>query len=372
MNGAVRRLVFMSMAAIVRSAPVEQNWIWDGYLAPGALTLLAGRPKVGKSTFLFALMAAICRGAEFCAGSTRQVPIAILSEERIGSFNAKARMTEWPEGIDVALRQHTYGMEWPDIVAGGAKHAGPGGLLIVDTVAEFAQLPADAENSAGAVQNALRPLLLAAETGCAVLAVVHQRKATGEHGEAIRGSNAAAAVADIVIELERVPAAVGEAARVVKAVSRFGNDLDDLVVVRTGSGYEARGELAGASAAAERERIFDALRTDGGVSADQLSDMLGISKATVGRHMQALLAAGRVTRDGRGVPRHPFLWSARLDSSIGLSSGRIESPRAAATEPTPPHLPVAPAGPSGEPMLDALHEAARSEPRWLPLGESGS
>ena len=32
--------------------PPEPPWLWDGYVAPGLVTLLAGRPKVGKSTLL--------------------------------------------------------------------------------------------------------------------------------------------------------------------------------------------------------------------------------------------------------------------------------------------------------------------------------
>jgi hypothetical protein len=44
-------LEFMSAADLKAYAPLEPAWIWGGYLAPGGLTMLGGRPKAGKSTF---------------------------------------------------------------------------------------------------------------------------------------------------------------------------------------------------------------------------------------------------------------------------------------------------------------------------------
>jgi hypothetical protein len=45
-------LPFGLLARVLENVPSEPAWAWKGYLAPGAITLLAGRPKVGKSTHL--------------------------------------------------------------------------------------------------------------------------------------------------------------------------------------------------------------------------------------------------------------------------------------------------------------------------------
>src|SRR5207244_208719 len=43
-------LPFAPLSNALASAPTEPEWLWDGYLSPESLVLLAGKPKVGKST----------------------------------------------------------------------------------------------------------------------------------------------------------------------------------------------------------------------------------------------------------------------------------------------------------------------------------
>ncbi|MGH2500763.1 MAG: hypothetical protein ACRDF0_11845 [Candidatus Limnocylindria bacterium] len=40
-----RALRFVPISEIAVSASAEPDWTWDGYLAAGTVTLLAGRPK---------------------------------------------------------------------------------------------------------------------------------------------------------------------------------------------------------------------------------------------------------------------------------------------------------------------------------------
>ena len=79
----------------------------------------------------------------------------------------------------------------------------------------------------------LKPdLQYAAASGLAVLIVSHQRKSTGEFGEAVRGSNALTGGVDIVLELERPSPslALGKQARALRAVSRFTSTPDEVYV----------------------------------------------------------------------------------------------------------------------------------------------
>ena len=48
-------LPFAPLSEALAEAPAAPEWTWDGYLAPGVVTVLAGRPKVGKSTLFFGL-----------------------------------------------------------------------------------------------------------------------------------------------------------------------------------------------------------------------------------------------------------------------------------------------------------------------------
>src|SRR4051794_23165038 len=59
---------FISFSELRASAPSEPSWLLDGYLARGAITLLAGKPKAGKSTFASALVEAIDSSAPWFLG----------------------------------------------------------------------------------------------------------------------------------------------------------------------------------------------------------------------------------------------------------------------------------------------------------------
>lgn len=368
-----RVLRFVPISELAASAPPEPDWIWHGYLAAGTVTLLAGRPKVGKSTLVFGLVTTIAEGRDFCGRRTRASRVVLLSEERAGTFMDKLPKTALPLGFDVLLHQDAYDVAWPEIVRQASAHLGPGGLLVVDTLSDFAKLPADAENEAGAVQSAVRPLLEAAAGGCAVLVVAHQRKAAGEFGEAIRGSNALAAAVDVVLEFERA-GSIGTEARVLKCVSRYRSGSGDHVLALGADGYEARGELAGAVAEAERERIFAQIALMDAPTAEDLAEQCGLSKQTALRHLHALQEAERVRYTGGGKKGDPYRWSPAFVSSAQDPGGRNGMARASAgsirpagaAKPTRPNGTGSPAGSSpgaNGPMVQALQDLG-----WLKAG----
>jgi hypothetical protein len=116
------------------------------------------------------------------------------------------------------------GDDWPEIVAQAAAYCIEHGLavLVVDTWDKWPNLRSDSENSAGDVLNNLAPLVVAAGGGLAILVAAHQRKGKGQHGEALRGSNAFAGAADVILELERAAGALGEeSGRVLYGTSRL-------------------------------------------------------------------------------------------------------------------------------------------------------
>jgi hypothetical protein len=63
--------------------------ILDKVIYPGALTILAGDPKAGKSTFLFHALQAISEGQPFCGLSTSRVTTLYASEQPFQSLNTQ-------------------------------------------------------------------------------------------------------------------------------------------------------------------------------------------------------------------------------------------------------------------------------------------
>jgi hypothetical protein len=65
------------LAAQVEEVP----WVWNGLLARGFVTLLAGLPKAGKSTLVTHLLGAICGNEPFLRQDVAQVKVLVVSEE---------------------------------------------------------------------------------------------------------------------------------------------------------------------------------------------------------------------------------------------------------------------------------------------------
>ena len=133
----------------------------------------------------------------------------LLSEER--SQTIKEKMRRWQLGEVHLLMRHEAGVDvsLAEIVSQAVAVCSENGLdvLVVDTFSEWTGLRGDAENSAGEVLAAMKPLQAAAAAGLAVVLIAHQRKSDGEHGSAVRGSNALTGAVDIIWRLNAAAAA---------------------------------------------------------------------------------------------------------------------------------------------------------------------
>jgi hypothetical protein len=307
-------LPFARISEALADCPAEPSWLVDGFLAPGAVTLLAGRPKAGKSTFTFGLLEAVTGGHEFIGRAVRRAGCLLLAEEREPTLSAKAEA--FSVGDVHLLMRHAAAGDWPVIAAAATSycHENSLGVLVVDTLHAWARLGGDSENAAGAQLEAVEPLMAAAASGLAVLIVVHQRKSVGEHGEAVRGSNALTGAVDIVVELERI---TGEpTSRVMKSIGRFSSTPAELVVELREDGYVAHGDTQQAREAGEITQLLDDLAKREHASADELAAATGMAKRRVMRRLERAESEGFVRKTGKGVKGDPFIYSFRAPPSL--------------------------------------------------------
>jgi DNA-binding transcriptional ArsR family regulator len=327
---AAKGLPFAPLGPLLEDVPPEPSWLVQGYLAPFAISLLAGRPKVGKSTLVCALLAGVARGESFVGLETATGGVLFLTEERRDTLAEKARilrLVSFRQGaspiggnettVHALMRHDAGGTSWPEIVRQAMAYCAQHGLgiLVVDTFDRWTGLRGDAENAAGAVNEALEPLQYAAASGLAVLLVSHQRKSTGEYGEAVRGSTALTGGVDVVLELERPSRALqlSNQARVLRAVSRFSSTPEELYLELDEHGFRAIESPEQLKADRERERVLHMLEEAGESTAERIAEELDMPKSTVRRHLATLRDRGVAARTGHGKRNDPYLWRPGIE-----------------------------------------------------------
>ncbi len=206
----------LTITDLAELMPTEYDWIVDPIIFPTGMTVIAGLPKSGKSTFVVGLSADLGRGLmplpptpsdPRIDAHVAPVKLIWLSEEPGPPIMDKHRgfglredtvyytatlMAERGQTpTDVLLMARAQAKRW---VSEGSRV-----LIAVDSFEVWAGLKD--ENDAPEVTRAVQHLRgVLATTGAAVIVIHHLRKGGGERGEALRGSGALAGAFDLVIE----------------------------------------------------------------------------------------------------------------------------------------------------------------------------
>jgi hypothetical protein len=300
---------FVSPDELRASTPDEPPWVWNGYLAKGAVTVMAGKPKCGKSTLAIAGARAVESSAsDFLGHAVTGGPVVYVSEEGAATLAHKVG----GERLRIATRETAWPRPpWPALIDAARAEADRVGavLVVIDTFAFWAMLKADAEKDAGAAQEAMGPLVQLARDGFAVLLVAHARKSNsveaGE-GDAVRGSSAITGAADVVLELERVKDLPRQ--RRLLALSRYPQTPGVLVYER-GDGWSLVGEgtdRGDARDIANRGLLLGALSYDEAHTRNELEDATGVKSREWHKTLDQLIAERLVTRSGEGKKGDPY------------------------------------------------------------------
>lgn len=280
----------------------EISWLWEPYIPQGSLILLAGAPKVGKSTWVYHLATSVAKGTPFLDSPTTSCPVLILAlEER--EQDVRRRLASLTEP-DVPLHVHSglLAMERLGKVEDFVATKGVG-LVVVDTLGKLWQV-AD-ENDAAQVEEAIKPFLqLARSTGAAVVLIHHLRKTSGEEGMDIRGSTALFASVDNALILKRY--GQGEKERLLEAIGRYGFSRE--VICLDGVGYVKLGSEGEVERSIHKRLIMEWL-TDEPQEASYFAEKIGLSPSVVRSVLKRLVDEGEASRIGSGKKGDPYRYT---------------------------------------------------------------
>ncbi len=309
MDGRILR--FYSAVEVAAQTSTTVPWVAYPWLARGALTEVIGKAKLaGKTTFMLALCRAVVTGAPFLDGPTARTRVIYLTEQSESSFVQgldEASLLDHPDFVVLFWRE-TIGVPWPDVVAQVVAEAErrEAGLVVVDTLPQFAGLHGDEENSAGAVLKALQPLQAAAQRGLAVAVIRHERKSGGEIGDAGRGSSAFAGAMDVCMTLRR-PDGGASPRRQIAAVSRYRETPEALSIEKTERGFIAHLDTESLALRLQLEKLLPHLPPSEaeGVTVDALLAATDMTRTLAYNTLQAARVQGTVGVVGRGVKGDP-------------------------------------------------------------------
>jgi archaellum biogenesis ATPase FlaH len=224
------------------------DWIWEGFLAKGQITLFSSLWKTGKTTLTCWLLKSIEDSLSFIGKETKSVNVLVISEESDAIWARRKEefdfgQTTWVNTRPLNRRMTT--SEWLEFLERTVDFCKEKNidLVIIDTLSTF--WPVRDENDAPQVSSALLPLNKLQEENLAVLLIHHDRKSGGEEGTASRGSGALPSYVDVIVEFRRFDASKREdSRRVIKTYSRYEETPHEIVIELTTNGYEVQGTKA--------------------------------------------------------------------------------------------------------------------------------
>ena len=190
--------------------PKAISWLWPGRIPRGMLTLLIGNPSIGKSFLSIALASRLSRGLPL--PDSRENPkcatLFILGEDPLGEAVRPRADANDADASKIFVLQET-GFSLKDVAKLRLIHEQNKdlGLIVIDPLSGF--LPAKTKFFEDpSVRQALMPIVsFAEESGVAVLAIAHFRKAEAEAAiYRVAGSIGLAGIARSILTIMRYEA----------------------------------------------------------------------------------------------------------------------------------------------------------------------
>ena len=181
------------------------DWIWEGLLKPGSLTLLTSSWKAGKTTLLSILLGLRVTGGVLGGLAVKPGNTLIITEEPMPLWDvriAKHCFGDSVAFISKPFRTIPTEREWRDLIDRALTIHGAHrvDLFIIDPLAPFLR----SENQARGMLEALLPLGSLLRAGMAGTLLHHPGRAERPLGQAARGSGALLGHVDISIDM-RLP-----------------------------------------------------------------------------------------------------------------------------------------------------------------------
>lgn len=288
-------------------APVD--YIVEGYVTEG-LTILAGRPKLGKSWMALGFCVAVATGGQTLGVDCEQGDVLYLAlednrrrlKDRLEVVLSPARVRPNMSRLSLKTESKKIGAGLMEELEAWRKSVSNPKLVVIDTLSMVRPPKKSNQDSYAADYDAISPLQkYAGEHRLAVIVVHHVRKAEAEDPlEAVSGTNGLTGAADTIMVLNR--SADGP-----KLYGR-GRDIEEIEkALRFDKGtWEVLGDAEDVKRSGQRRKILEVL-TDATVALNptDIAKEAGMKDGNVKYLLRVMVKAGEAEKIGYGQYKLP-------------------------------------------------------------------
>ena len=319
------------------------QWVWEGIIAKGCMTLVCGSPKAGKSTFLDTLLWYMDndQGQTQFIENLKPGRILYLAEESKPVLQIRLQVDDLTgiENVTWILKQRQYDlaafMEYLHRLEDQYLSTNSYDMVILDTLGNWLIIENECDNSKVSVLlNSIKDFFLARHPEVALVLVHHFGKPRKDdarnEAERIRGASAFVQVPDMLVTLSRFNNKdLSDRRRVLHFVGRFHPRAEQVVVelkkgmpryevVDLGIPIEEIGSLDG---------VIHLIENKGAMTLNEVSEVMSVaSRTTVHRLLTDGIHEERLIRKGSGRKSDPYSysiyhhvdWIVKLSSDSGL------------------------------------------------------
>jgi hypothetical protein len=288
-------------ASLLAEPDEDVDWLVEGLLPAGGLSLLIAKPKAGKSTLARAVAVAVTRGEPFLGRKTLAGPaLYVTTEDKRADVKHHLRLLRADNRLLVRIGppETTDPVAWLRQVI-DQHHCR---LVVLDPLARFTRIPD--LNDYAKVTQATGPLIaLAHETGTHTLWVHHAGKGERVAIDASLGSTALAGFVDTILLVRRH----GDGLRSLETIQRSGDDLAETTIrLDSHAGTLAlAGTVEFQQIRTATALILEAL-VEVSLTEDEIRERVTCDNIIIGKALRQAHAADDVVRTGRGVKGDPF------------------------------------------------------------------
>jgi hypothetical protein len=284
---------------IVSTQETQREWIWEGILPAGGLSLVAAKPKVGKTTIALQTAVAVSGGDVFLGRKTRQATVVYLALEEhrdeVQKNLSKLGVTDEPLYIHFGPAPAKAMEEVEALIKEkGAK------FLVIDILQKFCRVRD--LNDYAQVTRTLEPLMaIARKIDCHIQMTHHAGKKERDDGDDIIGSTGLLGGVDTSIHIKKR----NRESRVFFTIQRYGLDVPQTVIALKDGLLVMEGSREEVEIEETIPLILEALE-NGLLTEKEVGELVERNRTLVSKSLRHGVERGAIKRTGSGKKGDPF------------------------------------------------------------------